>query len=293
MTTNEKNEMTLWKVLDFEGHDLPVFEIEGEKYWFARDVGKVLEYGDDGGNLVRLINQKWAHEFLKREHIMVARGKDLKDLKQLLQPRNQKLLGRASHLTLLTKAGARLAALKSGKEVGVRLRRLLAGPVMDSIEKTGSYTVEQTPEFRKPKNMIEALEGWLAECKKTELLELQIAEDAPDVAFAKVVKGSVGAISFAIAAKILSEKVGIKLGQQRLFAYCRDKGFLESDNTPYQRYRENGYFDVKINVILGKFKPQPLITGLGLSWLAKRMLSENVDKLLAGPIVKEQLNLLV
>lgn len=40
----------------------------------------------------------------------------------------------------------------------------------------------------------------------------------------------------------------LKLGRNRLFNFLKSKGYLMSDNTPYQKYITLGYFDVSERV---------------------------------------------
>ncbi|WP_121304578.1 phage antirepressor KilAC domain-containing protein, partial [Pseudomonas aeruginosa] len=72
------------------------------------------------------------------------------------------------------------------------------------------------------------------------LLEHQLEEEAPLVAFAKQVEIAQDAISVAQAAKILGT------GQRRLFAFLRQIGWVSRRNEPYQTKIEAGYLDVKL-----------------------------------------------
>lgn len=100
------------------------------------------------------------------------------------------------------------------------------------------------------------------------LLEHQLEEEAPLVAFAKQVEIAQDAISVAQAAKILGT------GQRRLFAFLRQIGWVSRRNEPYQTKIEAGYLDVK----LGSWEHPnhglqqsvtALVTGKGLAKLQK------------------------
>ena len=76
--------------------------------------------------------------------------------------------------------------------------------------------------------------------QEKQLLECRIEQDAPKVAFHDKVSAAPDAISVAKAAKILGT------GQQRLFAYLRQIGWVTRRNEPYQSKIESGYLDVKL-----------------------------------------------
>ena len=59
-------------------------------------------------------------------------------------------------------------------------------------------------------------------------------------------------------------------------AKLRKKGILRGNNTPYQKYIDIGYFDVKVNVIdgLNETRPQTFVTSKGLLWLSKFLFKE-------------------
>lgn len=70
-----------------------------------------------------------------------------------------------------------------------------------------------------------------------------IAENAhlkPKAEFFDAVAGSKDAISMADVAKILN----MGIGRNQLFELLRNKKILQQDNTPYQRFVDNGYFIV-------------------------------------------------
>lgn len=70
-----------------------------------------------------------------------------------------------------------------------------------------------------------------------------IEENKPKVVFAETVKGSSNSILVREFAKLLQNS-GIDVGQNRLFAWFRDKGYLMKDNEPYQNYIAQGLFEV-------------------------------------------------
>ena len=107
-------------------------------------------------------------------------------------------------------------------------------------------------------------------------LELRIEADAPKVAFAEKVSVAHDAISVAQAAKILGT------GQQRLFSFLRQQGWISRHNEPYQIKIEQGVLDVKISDWTHptqglKKAVTTLITGKGLARLQRLMLVNQVS----------------
>ncbi|MFL2020520.1 phage antirepressor KilAC domain-containing protein [Weissella hellenica] len=75
-----------------------------------------------------------------------------------------------------------------------------------------------------------------------------IEEMKPKAIFADAVNTSNQAILVGDLAKLISQN-GVKIGQNRLFAYMRDNGYLHKSgsqyNRPTQRYIDQGLFEVK------------------------------------------------
>ena len=91
------------------------------------------------------------------------------------------------------------------------------------------------PDFSNP---AEAARAWAAQYEQRAALEAKVAEDAPKVEFYHDVTGSDNAIDMATVAKVLNRGIG----RNRLFAFLRDEGVLDSRNIPYQRFVDMGWF---------------------------------------------------
>ncbi|MGT2800961.1 antirepressor protein [Streptococcus phage Javan290] len=109
------------------------------------------------------------------------------------------------------------------------------------------YFIQVEKDFNSPeKIMARAL---LMADKKVHQLEAQIEADRPKVLFAEAVEASDTSILIGDFAKILRQN-GYNIGQNRLFAWLRDNGFLmrkkgESYNMPTQRSMDMKLFEVK------------------------------------------------
>ena len=75
-------------------------------------------------------------------------------------------------------------------------------------------------------------------------LNAKIEEQKPLVEFANKVSGSYNVIDMGRMAKLLKDE-HINIGRNRLFQWIRQKEILMTNNIPYQRYIDAGYFQVK------------------------------------------------
>lgn len=83
----------------------------------------------------------------------------------------------------------------------------------------------------------------------------QINEQAPKVTFADAITGSQGSILIGELAKLLTQN-GVKIGQNRLFEWLRNNGYLGKGdgyhNRPNQKSVEQKLFEIKEGVRSGK-----------------------------------------
>ena len=112
-------------------------------------------------------------------------------------------------------------------------------------------------QFKVPTTFKEALQLALEQQEKIEALELKQEEDRPKVEFFDTVTESKDTVDIGTVAKILNIK---GVGRNKLFEILRDKKVLMSNNQPYQKYIDNGWFrqieskfnlpngDIKINI---------------------------------------------
>lgn len=135
--------------------------------------------------------------------------------------------------------------------------------------------------------LIEANEALEARNKSLALenqkLELEKAANEPLIHFAKAIESTQGAILMRDFAKILYEKERLEIGEKRLFAFLRDKGYLMSDNKPYQCFVQNGLFrlsELSIQTIKGaRLVTTTKITGKGQIAITKALLKEYATRL--------------
>ena len=127
--------------------------------------------------------------------------------------------------------------LGSRKREAKEFKRWITHEVIPQIRKTGGYNLPQTlPEALRAYALeIEAKEKLAAENK---LLIERNAELEPKGIFFDAVTQSNQTTSMADVVKILDMGVG----RNKLFSILRDRKILQSDNKPYQKYIDAGYF---------------------------------------------------
>ena len=109
----------------------------------------------------------------------------------------------------------------------------------------------------------------------------QAEADRPKVIFADAVDVSHESILIGNLAKILRQN-GVKIGQNRLYKYCRDNKLLCSRkgrqwNKPTQKAIEAGLFNLEVS---GGFRTVTLITPRGLKYLTDKLMSETYPLLM-------------
>lgn len=145
--------------------------------------------------------------------------------------------GGAQNFTFITESQLYFILMRSKSIKAKPFRQWVTNEVLPSIRKTGSYSVTQ-PKFKIPQTYAEALleAGRLA--LENEKLIAQAKENEPKVKAFNELMQSKDALDFLTFSKI----VGI--GRTKLFAKLRELDILRSDNTPYQKYIDSGYFRV-------------------------------------------------
>lgn len=164
-------------------------------------------------------------------------------------------LGGKQDMLCLKEQGLYFFLARSDKPLAVKYQIWIADEVMPSIRKTGMYATPAKIEdiLNNPDAFIQALQAYKIEREKRIALEAKIELDRPKVLFADALDVSNESILIGNLAKILRQN-GIDIGQNRLFDWLRDNGFLikckgERWNMPTQDSLERGLFEVKTRII--------------------------------------------
>lgn len=133
---------------------------------------------------------------------------------------------------LINESGLYSLILSSRLPEAKKFKHWVTSEVLPAIRKTGGYTA--------PRSFAEALQLAADQARKMEELEKERQVLLPKAEFFDAVTDSKTAVSIGDAAKVLDAGIG----QNKLFAWLRDRNILRGDNTPYQKYIDNGYFRV-------------------------------------------------
>ncbi len=126
--------------------------------------------------------------------------------------------------------------------------------VLPTIRRHGAYMTPETIEkaLTDPDTIIQLATTLKEERAARLALESKVEEDKPKVLFADAVAASHTSILVGDLAKLLRQN-GVDIGQNRLFRYLRERGYLcgkgERYNLPTQRSMNAGWFEIKETTI--------------------------------------------
>lgn len=159
-------------------------------------------------------------------------------------------LGREQEATFVTEAGMYTVILRSDSPKAKPMQKWVTNEVLPSIRKHGAYMTNETLEkaLTSPDFLIQLATNLKEEKQKRIEAESKIQQDAPKVLFADAVSTSQRSCLIAELAKILQQN-GVNIGQNRLFSWMRDNGYLcqkgDYYNQPTQKAMKLGLFELK------------------------------------------------
>ena len=186
-------------------------------------------------------------------------------------------LGRKQYPTLINESGLYSLIISSKLESAKKFKHWVTSEVLPNLRKTGRYNIRDSYTIEDP---IERARRWIEEQEEKQALLAENAELKPKALFADAISASEGSITVGALAKLLLQN-GINIGQNRLFEWFRDNGYLIKDgrnkNLPTQRYAKSGLFELRGNLIFvdGKpveRKPTTLVTGKGQKYFINMFL---------------------
>ena len=160
-----------------------------------------------------------------------------------------------------------------------RFEEWVVGEVLPSIRKHGAYMTEQIVEkaLTSPDFLIQLATNLKKEQEARMKAEATLAEQKPKVLFADTVSGSKTSILVGQLARLVKQK-GLDIGQNRLFKWLRDKGYLmKNKNEPTQRSMDLKVMEVKERTVNNpdgstRITRTPMITGKGQIYFVDRLL---------------------
>lgn len=156
-------------------------------------------------------------------------------------------LGRTQQANFINEANFYKLVFQSRKPEAEKFADWVTSEVLPSIRKHGLYATDQL--LNDPDLAIAAFQALKEERARKQALEAQMEADKPKVLFANAVSASQTSILIGDFAKLLRQN-GLEIGQNRLFIWLRENGFLinrkgDSWNMPTQRSMDRGLFEIK------------------------------------------------
>lgn len=164
-------------------------------------------------------------------------------------------LGGTQQMAAVNEYGLYNLVLSSRKPSAKAFKRWITHEVIPAIRKHGAYMTGETLEraLTSPDFLIRLATELKTEQEARRLAEQKIEADKPKVLFADSVAASHGSILVGELAKLLNQN-GIDIGQNRLFNWLRENGYLicrkgTDYNMPTQRSMEMQLFSIKETAI--------------------------------------------
>lgn len=184
--------------------------------------------------------------------------------------------GGIQQLNFITEPNLYKCIFQSRKKEAEQFQDWVCGEVLPSIRKSGGYMVvrqDETPEQIMARALMVAKDtidrqqaalkqseskNYLLQCQNDALTSMNEGQQRhikalmPGATFAKAVETSEHSILVGELARIIKQN-GVEIGQNRLFQWLRDKGYLckkgEMYNQPTQKALQMGLFELKKTVI--------------------------------------------
>jgi anti-repressor protein len=251
--------------------EVRVIEKDGEPWFIASDVAKALGY-EKPNNAVnehcKKVN-KFSYPNSGQPYNIIPQGDVLRLIVRSNLPQAQKIEEWIFDVVVpsVLKHGAYMTPLTLEKSIA------------DPSYAIGLLTaLKQEQEARR-----------LAEQRNSALTQ-RVIEDEPKVAFAEAIQVSDSLILVGVMAKLIRQSTGIEIGQNRMFEWLRNNGFLHKGghqyNLPTQRAIEAGWLKIKEGTRTGRngesiITKTPMVTGKGQVYLMGLIMAAG-GKVVAG-----------
>lgn len=209
------------QLFNFENHEVRSLVINSEPWFVGKDVASILGYKKPENAITNHVDDED-----KTTTLIQGTGSNYK-----------------SKTVIINESGLYSLVLSSKMPSAKKFKRWVTSEVLPALRKTGQYQVKElSGQELMAKALIEAQSVLAAKDK-------QIEEMKPKVVFADAVATSHTSILVGELAKILKQN-GIDMGQKRLFAWLREKGYLikrqgADHNMPTQKAMDLGLFEIK------------------------------------------------
>lgn len=250
------------QLFNFKGQPVRTVSINDEPYFVGKDVAKILQYS----NTQRSVNAHVDDEDKRGYQISTPYG--------------------TQEMTVINESGLYSLILSSKMPQAKEFKHWVTNEVLPAIRKNGAYMTDQ-----KAFNVLHNSNG-LADllqqaADQLKAKDVQIAEMKPKALFADAVSTSNSSILVGQLAKMIKQN-GIEIGQNRLFAWLRENGYLgkrgSNRNVPTQKSVAMGLFKTKETAVThadGHTTVQitTKVTGKGQQYFINKFLREPIAEL--------------
>lgn len=224
-------------------------EVDGEPWFVGKDVAQALGYNDTDQALRKHVDDE---DKLTRRFDGSGQGRSM---------------------TTINESGLYSLVLSSKLPGAKKFKRWVTSDVLPTIRKTGGYQL--------PKDYPSALRALADTAEKLLAAETENEANKPKVLFADAVSTAKTSILVGELAKLLKQN-GVDIGQNRLFGWLRENGFLirrngTDFNMPTQKSMDLGLFEIKETVVSHadghtSVNKTPKVTGKGQQYFVQRFL---------------------
>lgn len=243
----------------FDSQQVRTVVRDGEPWFVGKDVAKILGYTNPSKALA--------------DHI---------DSEDKLNNVSLSSLGQRGGW-LINESGLYSLIVASKLPTAKNFKRWVTSEVLPTIRKHGAYMdtdiIEKSladPDFliQLATTLKEEKQRRMEAEAKAAKAQAKIAADEHKVDFYDAVGSTSATLTIERFAKLVTEKLGINTGRNRMFQWLRKNGFLQANNMPYQRYINNGWFKTYEVVKAGHAFTVPSITGKGQQKLFEKFAAE-------------------
>nr|WP_290125669.1 phage antirepressor [Staphylococcus epidermidis] len=261
MIIGRESKVSELQTFNFEELPVRTLTVDKEPYFVGKDVARILGYKRTADAI--------------RDHVEL----EDKGVGKIQTP------GGMQNVTIINESGLYSLIFSSKLESAKRFKRWVTSEVLPAIRKHGLYATDNLIEntLNNPDYIINVLTEYKKEKEHNLALKQQVKENKPKVLFADSVAGSDNSILVGELAKLLKQN-GVDVGQNRLFKWLRNNGYLikksgESYNLPTQKSMDLEILDIKKRVInnpdgSSKITRTPKVTGKGQQYFINKFLKE-------------------
>jgi anti-repressor protein len=249
------------QLFNFHGQQVRTVTINNEPYFVGKDVATILGYSNTRDALVKHVD----NEDKLTSQIATA--------------------GQNRNMTIINESGLYSLILSSKLPTAKEFKHWVTSEILPTIRKHGAYMTPQTIEkaLLNPDTIISLATQLKEEQQQRKRLQEENEVMKPKAIFADAVTTSNTSILVGQLAKILRQN-GVDTGQNRLFAWMRDNGYLgkrgSNRNVPTQYAMELGLFKTKETAVThadGHTTVQitTKVTGKGQQYFIQKFLGES------------------